>query len=350
MALSASLTLNSLRVRYAVLAAGALAIAAVIIGTLEMRGARAFPSFGLLLFACAAGLYGGRYGVGVGAVCALAVIWRELPFRPILEEMPGGGLWLALVAGLGVSIVWWLSRVKTTLLALESRVAESQGALVEQMAQRRRLEQELIEISEREQRHFGHELHDSLGQHLTGAAITAHMLAGKLGDRPEARDAERLVKLLDDGVELTRSLARGLYPVELESAGLMAALDEFARGTKTRTQTPCVFYCPSPVPVRDAAAAMHLYRIAQEATNNAIRHGHARLVSITLEMREDRVDLHIDDDGRGLPPADQRGSGGMGLRIMANRAQIIGATLTTARRAEGGTRVACSWPIRASLT
>lgn len=300
------------------------------------------PSWTLLPLAVAVFLLGGRIAQGTAVVLLVAFIFTQVPLGMLLEA-PGAGIgFLALAAA--VPAVLWLVRVKRTLLALEKSAAESSAALAEQMAERKQLEQELIMTSEREQQRFGHELHDSLGQHLTGAAITAHLLAKKLKGKPEEPSAVKLVDLLDHGIELTRSLARGLYPVELESAGLMAALEELARGTTALTRQDCRFDCPSPIAVNDRTASMHLFRIAQEAVNNAVKHAHAKSIVIRFEQDADGLRLSVADDGRGLAPAEAGKPHSMGHRIMRNRAAVIGGRLEIRSRETGGTLVSCVLP------
>ncbi len=245
-----------------------------------------------------------------------------------------------------VVVAFLLRRLRRAITTLEIRVAERTEELTEQIAERQRLEQELLAISEREQRRIGHELHDSLCQHLTGTALAGQVLTDKLGAHAAAADAGRIVSLIEEGIDLTRGLARGLYPVELETAGLMSALEEFASATSARSGVDCRFECESPVPVRDADAAMHLYRIAQEATANAIRHGSPRRVTISLDEGPADIELRIQDDGIGLPPNVPNGSAGMGLRIMKHRSQIIGATFSATAVAGGGSLVTCRWPVR----
>ena len=156
-------------------------------------------------------------------------------------------------------------------------------------------------------------------------AIAGQVLREKLERRSldEARDAAKVVQLIEEGVSLTRRSAKGLHPVDMNAEGLMLALDEFALTTTRLFDVNCQFLCESPVLVHSAAAAEHLFRIAQEATRNAIQHGGARNIDIELNTLEEAHELRIADDGRGLPsmlPA----NGGLGLRIMAQRAQTIG--------------------------
>lgn len=322
-------------------AAFALALAVAL--TAWQMGSRTLAPFALLPLAVGCYLLGGMTGPAIGVGLLVAFMFTQIPLAPLLES-PGMGIGiLVLLAAAPVTL--WLVQVKRTLLELQRQVAQSTRALEEQIAARRVLERELIATSEREQQRFGHELHDSLGQHLTGAAITAHMLAKKLKDKPEAPTASKLVDLLDQGVELTRSLARGLYPVELEAAGLMAALEDLARGTANLARQHCRFECPSPIAVQDRTAAMHLFRIAQEALNNAVKHAQARNIVLRFEQEEGRLRLSVEDDGRGWQPDEAAAKPqSMGHRIMRNRAAVIGGTLEIRSRPGGGTLVSCLLP------
>ena len=154
-----------------------------------------------------------------------------------------------------------------------------------------------------------------------------------------------IAKLVRTAISQTRALARGLSPVVLDSNGLMSALKELAENTEKLFQISCRFQCDQPVLLQDNAAATHLYRIAQEAVNNAIKHGQAKHVTIQLMIARPRILLLIQDDGTGRPkiPAKHQG---MGLRIMQYRAGMVGGTLAVQRDPDGGTRVTCSFQSR----
>jgi signal transduction histidine kinase len=213
------------------------------------------------------------------------------------------------------------------------------------MAERQRLEEEILTISEREQRRIGHDLHDSLCQHLTATALAGQVLGERLAAKslPEAADAGKVVELVEEGINLARNLARGLYPVEMEAEGLMAAFEELADNITRRAKVPCVFECDNPVLIHDDAMATHLYRIAQEAVHNALRHGKPKRIGISLSERDARVTLTVEDDGVGLPE-DSHESGGLGIRIMEHRAAMIGGSFAIEPTATGGTTVTCSFP------
>jgi PAS domain S-box-containing protein len=233
---------------------------------------------------------------------------------------------------------------------LEQRVQQRTAALTEanaqlreQIAQRRRLEREILEISEREQRRMGQELHDSLGQQLTGIAIISKVLQQKL--RRAASDAAdtagEIARLVNEAVSQTRQLSHGLHPVALDEKGLMSALQALATTTERVFGVACAFRCDRPVLVRNTSIGTHLYRIAQEAVTNAVRHGKAGRIWLRLSAENDRAFLTIENDGRDFPARLPRGRG-MGLQVMNYRAEMIGGTLIVERRPEGGTRVICT--------
>jgi signal transduction histidine kinase len=219
------------------------------------------------------------------------------------------------------------------------------------VTERKRLEKEILEVSERERQRIGQDLHDDLCQHLTGIACLGRVLQQRLGAKgaaAEADDAERIIQLLQQAATRARDLAKGLQPVTLQANGLATALAELAAKIEAIFEVSCTFrHDPaSPVELEDAAAPTHLYRIAQEAINNAIKHGSARHITIDLMAVKDLVLLAVEDDGVGIPevpPPQQQGQGlGLGLHIMSHRARMIGATLAVERSSKGGTMVSCS--------
>ena len=248
----------------------------------------------------------------------------------------------AIVLAFYLVVAWLLTRLRSLNRELEGRVQQRTAALTEEMAERERLERELLEISEREQRRIGHDLHDSLGQHLTGAALAVQVLEEKLATRglPEAADANKAVVLVEEGIALSRKLAKGLHPIEMEAEGLMQALEELAATSGALFKTSCRFECDSPVLIHDAATSGHLYRIAQEAISNAVKHGKAKNIVISLETLADGVSLQVKDDGGGLPDLLPQNKG-MGLRIMAHRARMVGGQFQARRDGPSGTVVSC---------
>ena len=217
--------------------------------------------------------------------------------------------------------------------------------IAEDVTDRRRLEREILEISDREQARIGQDLHDGLCQQLVSLGFDNNSLERQLAaeGRPEVAAAQKMGAVLDDAIAEARSLARGLFPVQLEADGLGLALQQLAAGVCARARVNCRMDYPQPVLVRDNTVATHLYRIAQEAVNNAVKHSRAGSILIELKIDYDRVELKISDDGIGMPVS--RGpTGGMGLHIMNYRAQAIGGTLTIERGPRHGTIVFCSAP------
>jgi two-component system, LuxR family, sensor kinase FixL len=216
---------------------------------------------------------------------------------------------------------------------------------IRDITERKRLEKEVLEISEREQRRIGRDLHDGLCQHLAGIEMLSQVLAQKLS--PKSKDAAAratdIAKAVRESISQTRLLARGLSPVTLESEGLMSALAELALNTEKIFRVRCVFDCPDLVKFPDHAAATHLFRIAQEAVSNAIKHGRAKTITIHLREDAERVRLRVDDDGRGFPENFSGGSG-MGLRIMQTRIGMVSGALAVERLETGGTSVVFSAP------
>ncbi len=233
----------------------------------------------------------------------------------------------------------------------EVRVVVSQEnealGIVRDTTQRKRLEREILEISGREQRRIGQDLHDSLCQHLAGIGFMTKVLERKLaaGAPVESADAAELVSLLDEAITLTRGYARGLNPVRLDE-GLMAALGELAANTERLFGVRCLFEHDEPVHVGSEDVATHVYRIMQEALNNAIKHGKADLISVSFHTAKNVHSLTIRDNGTGLPAASSRGKG-MGLNIMRYRASMIGGSLDIRNDEDRGAVLVCSFPARA---
>ena len=218
------------------------------------------------------------------------------------------------------------------------------GAAVD-LTEQKRLEHQVQEVSEQEKRRIGQDLHDGLGQYLTGIAFMSRLLQRKLAERgvPEAVDAEKIATLVNKTVFQARDLARGLCPVELENNGLHAALQDLSTTTEKLFNISCTVECDPSVRISDNNIALHLYRIAQEAINNAVKHGKAQHIVIGLARTSGTTSLVVQDDGVGFPKSDTR-SNGIGLRVMNYRAGMIGASLTIGSQRSGGTIVSCHLP------
>ncbi len=237
--------------------------------------------------------------------------------------------------------------VSLTLSAIKDSADRvmSVSAIMKDIREHKRLEAEILRVSEREQHRIAEDLHDGVGQQLGGISCLCDALKKDLTERsaPEAPAADKISRLLNVAVGQTRSLARGLYPVPTEANGLMSALEHLAARLSDLFKVSCHFDCPEPVLIQDNAVATHLYRIAQEATSNAIKHSRARQIDIRLSASAERIALAVDDDGIGLNHAGQP-STGMGLRIMNHRAKMIDGQLVVRNRPGGGTNVLCTLP------
>jgi signal transduction histidine kinase len=220
-------------------------------------------------------------------------------------------------------------------------------AIVRDITLRKRLEQEILEISGREQRRIGQDLHDSLCQHLAGVGFMAKVMERQVaaGQQIDMTHASEMVNLIDQAITLTRGFARGLNPVRLEAEGLAVALTELAANTVRIFGIKCQFRQDQAILVHDNSTATHLYRIVQEALNNAIKHGKPDTVTINFETDGKLNMLSVKDNGIGIDLSAAQGRG-MGLNIMNYRASMIGAAIEIKQDENGGTVVLCSFPDR----
>ena len=210
------------------------------------------------------------------------------------------------------------------------------------LTERERLEQQILEISDQERERIGQDLHDGLCQLLSGIKYKITLLEQKLDAKhaAEAKDAGAIERLINSAIHQARNVARGLHPVDLEARGLMSALQGLAASVSSVFGVSCVCQFKKPVLVHDHAMATHLYRIAQEAITNAIRHGHATKIWIRLTRGENFLRLCVQDNGCGLPPKPKRRAG-MGLHLMNYRARTMGAHLEVQPGPTEGTVVKC---------
>ena len=225
--------------------------------------------------------------------------------------------------------------------------AEHWLAVLNDVTERKRLEREIIEIANREQQRIGSDLHDGLGQDLTGVALMLRGIVAQLRKEGSATrlDVEDVINLVNNAIESTRALARGLSPVSTEQGGLAAALQTLAGKAGERYGMRVDFRSELVAPPQLAeTAATHLYRIAQEALTNVVRHSRASEASIELEVARGELQLRISDNGRGfVQPGDE--AAGLGLKIMRYRAQMLGGDLVLETRPDGGALVRCTCPV-----
>lgn len=206
-------------------------------------------------------------------------------------------------------------------------------------------ERRIISISEETRERIGQELHDDLGQHLTGVAFLSEVLYKQLSSKswPDMDLVSRITTLINEAVLKTRQLAQGLYPVELKDGGLPAMLGQLANQVRTIYGIECEVDFDEQFTVKNSDVAIHLFRIAQEAINNGIKHGAATKISISTAVSTHTTVFQVEDNGCGM--GDIEKSGGLGMHTMHYRATLIGATLAYGAANGGGTKVIVSFPV-----
>jgi signal transduction histidine kinase len=227
---------------------------------------------------------------------------------------------------------------------LESAVEKRTAELREEITRREALEREVAQIIEKERRRIGQELHDNLGQRMTGLSLLAETLATRLkANSPELFElADAVERTASDAVLETRRLAHGLMPVVPGAKGLRAALTELADSVSFAGKLQCTFYSDAPIEIDDEYVATHLFRIAQESVSNLIRHGHASVAAIRLDRANGKTTLSITDNGAGFSRHENDQSGEHGLRIMTYRASLIGYDLKIESMPGSGTTIKVS--------
>lgn len=286
---------------------------------------------------------GAKAAVGVAVASILFKVFGDLMEAPD-RALPLWGWWNAVSTLLVLLLVVWVfGNLLAVYRRLEERVAERTKEIFQLSEHRRLLERELLTVSSNERNLMGQELHDEICQHLVGTTLAAQVLCQRLlqQDNALASDAQGIIGLIESGISKTRQLARGLLLSEIEPARLAERLSELVDEAE-RTGVSCRFRQSGSVLVAEAATAAQLYRIAQEALRNAIRHAGATHVDVSLTGDRRSVCLSVEDDGRGL--SQERSSQGIGLPIMSHRAAYIGATLALTQTAGRGTRLTCVVP------
>ncbi|MCB1208987.1 MAG: sensor histidine kinase [Verrucomicrobiales bacterium] len=288
---------------------------------------------------------------------------------PIIAAVWWRGAWAGLTLA-GISgFVWWLANHNINpyeselgyFWALINRVfyfsvlafavaavrnkQDADAARIRILEERRRLEQDIVKVVEQEQQRIGQDLHDGLCQQLAAIGCAVHALADDLQTQhaPAVQDAQLIEDSIRGAVLDARNLARGIFPVHVDRQGLVAALNDLADTTSRLTGVRIRILEHGDALMDQPNIAMHLYRIVQEAVANAIKHGHAEEIIITLRASYGLLELFVEDDGIGIPTPLR--SGGMGLRTMHYRAHSVGATLTLTPLPSRGTRVCCRLPL-----
>lgn len=216
------------------------------------------------------------------------------------------------------------AKLKKQLNKKNDDLVQCNTQLENEIAKRKIIETEILEISQAEQRRFGSQLHDGLCQQLTAILMFAKTLSRKMEKEKklELDELKRISDMLMNAVDQARDTARGLYPGELEGASLMHSLEELVTHA---FGVSCVFDCPNEILINDNNIATHIYRIAQEAISNAVRHGKAQNVIVSFTEDKKNISLVIKDDGIGMKENFTRARG-IGLKIMKYRAHLINAT------------------------
>ncbi len=255
----------------------------------------------------------------------------------------GGGLLSVTVLIVFIPLAFVLRRAIRTIKISTFNLTRTNEQLEQEVEDRKRLERELLNIIERERQRIGQELHDSIGQQLTGIEFMIESLGEKLTNKSLAEESSYTEKInicVSKAVEQTRNLAKGLHPIDLERNGLVSALQELADNTEHLFNISCTMKCEEVIRINDITKAINLYRITQEAITNAIKHGKAKNIKIELATEDGNSTLIVKNDGLDFPTG-QVQSKGMGLKIMKYRAEIINGSLDIHKGIDGGAVVTC---------
>lgn len=278
------------------------------------------------------------FGIAIGVLSVVATVLSDLA-----AGLPRIHVWNCVTAFAAYLIfIFLLRRWHSLLNEMHLRVKERTADLQRELTRRQQLEKEIAIVAEEERNRVGRELHDSLGSHLTGTGLLAETIAHQLEKEKNAgrATARKVVNLIDQGIELTREIARGLYSSELDGDGLFSALESLSRSA-SNARVKCEFE-HNGKPPHSKELATQLYWVAREAVANALKHAEARNVRIRLQTTDDYLRLKVEDDGRGLRRGKMRD--GIGLKVMAKRAELAGGTLRV-EEAAPGTIVHCEIPL-----
>lgn len=326
--------IRRLCVRYGPAALFVGAITGVRLSMTDMVGRE--PAFLLFLGAVMAASWIGGAGPGLFAtvLSLLSVDYFFLaPFYSIDIPNSETGMPLALFA------------IEACVIAiLAGKLHRARDAALAGQAEARSLQAELLRVSDDERRRIGHDLHDGLGQQLTGVALLSKVLGQRLAERqmPESREAQQIATLANEMIGQTKHLARGLDPISIQPDGLMQALSELCDSVSRVFGVNCLFDSDAIAIACEPATAQHLFRIAQEAVSNAVKHGKPKTIRVELQQDDDAIVLTVRNDG--VPFRPPTNGSGMGLRIMNHRAKMIGATLDVDLDSSGQTILTCRLP------
>jgi two-component system, NarL family, sensor histidine kinase FusK len=365
---------NPVRSRKHALEAGALIVATfwvsyLIFGAPQLAGHGYYPAaLAIFPFIIWAALRFDQLGTSVATLMvSIVAIWgTRHGTGPFAAESPVDSLvrWCTfanVVAVTGLLLVAVRAQeqrvhhlLHTARIELERRVEERTEALEkannelkEEMARRRLLEGELIQVGDQQQRLIGRELHDGLGQHLTSLGLYCAALKQKLQAQghPDAAAAATIVELVKQASFMTRRIAHGLDPVAIEYGGLAAALRDLAETTSRLNGVDCTLRIAPDVVLLGPQMQVNLYRAAQEAVNNALKYCEGRRIWLSLEQADRMQTLSISDDGVGIDEEEMARASGLGLHNLRHRASLLGGSCTVTRNGSGGTTVAIRYPL-----
>lgn len=350
------------------LTAAMLWVSYLIFGATELAGHGYYPAaLAVFPFVIWAALRFNHVGTSLATLMvSIVAIWGTTNGTgPFAAESPVDSLvrWCAfanVVAATGLLLVAAHAQEKrihsllqASHIELEQRVQartqdleRTNNDLKQEMTRRRLLEAELIRIGDEQQRLIGQELHDGLGQHLTSLGFYCASLNEALQkhNHPAAVDAATIVELVRQASLMTRKIAHGLDPVAMESGGLAVALQGLAQTTRALNGIDCSLRIASDVALLDPPMQTNLYRAAQEAVNNALKHSRGHHIWIALECEGDTQRLSISDDGVGVDPDQMECVSGLGLRSLRHRASLLGGSCAVTRNTMGGVTVTISYP------
>jgi signal transduction histidine kinase len=294
-------------------------------------------------------------GDDLGVELYLGLLFATVFAASVTGGLGPGLLATVLAAGIGYEVPRRsLSLDEVRLLAIEAALLSIGGTLRaglikagERLKTNVQVEQQILEIGDEERRRIGRDLHDGLGQHLTGISMHSETMAQQLaaGGNPNLAHAEKITQLVSEAIGITRDLAKSLSPITLEIEGLSAALGELAETCRSLFGVHCTFECDGQDLPLDQKRRLHVFRLVQEAVNNSVRHGKAKNIRVGVACEGHSIRVTVVDDGIGLSE-ETTSHPGVGLRIMQQRARVLGATLTAERATpDGGTVVTCICPL-----
>lgn len=237
------------------------------------------------------------------------------------------------------------SRFPLSLVVAEIRLKHTHlyAGVIHDLSIQQKLQREIFEIPERERLRIGEELHDGLGQQLTGLSMLAESLLNK-ASRPEHELASQLASGLYEALTQVRAMSRGLMPIQIDADGFEISLQEITESIEQQSHIPIKLHVDDRVQIANDSTATHLYRIVQESLNNAVKHASASQINVSLVKEQDNGLLEVTDDGIGIP-VDLENSPGLGLNIMRHRCGLFDGEITINPAGKRGTRVRCRFPI-----